>query len=76
MLWSVNTTPSLPVCAPTMPHSVSPPGQDDEVMPDAPAAAENDTGVKLEDMFNDDEDEEFPASSAPDTKMESPPSEE
>ncbi|CAL5866248.1 uncharacterized protein PFLUO_LOCUS455 [Penicillium psychrofluorescens] len=59
-----------------MPHSVSPPGQDDEVMPDAPAAAENDTGVKLEDMFNDDEDEEFPASSAPDTKMESPPSEE
>lgn len=46
-------------------------------MPDAPAATVNDTGVKLEDMFNDDdEDEEFPASSAPDTKMESPPSEE
>jgi DNA primase small subunit len=49
-------------------------------MPDAPATDatnENDTGVKLEDMFNDDdENEEFPAPRAPDTKMESPPAEE
>ncbi|KAI9925663.1 hypothetical protein ASPWEDRAFT_41789 [Aspergillus wentii DTO 134E9] len=64
-----------------MPHSVSPgnsPSQrnDDEVMPDAPPtdsaapAAENETsGVKLEDLFNDDDDE-YPASSAPDTKAE------
>ena len=53
---------------------------EDEVLPDAPAAdsATNDqdekegTGVKLEDLFNgdDDDDEEYPASSAPDNKME------
>ncbi|KAJ5614460.1 DNA primase small subunit [Penicillium herquei] len=57
-----------------MPHSVSPkqsPSQnDDEAMPDAPAEG---NGVKLEDMFEDDDDEEFPASSARDVKMESSP---
>lgn len=59
-----------------MPHSISPPGSatrnDDEAMPDAPAEG---NGVKLEDMFDDDDDEEFPASSAPvqDLKMESSP---
>ncbi|KAJ5115874.1 hypothetical protein N7456_000222 [Penicillium angulare] len=59
-----------------MPHSVSPPDSaprnDDEAMPDAPTEG---NGVKLEDMFDDDEDEEFPASSAPgqDVKMESSP---
>lgn len=66
-----------------MPHSVSPGSRShenggDEVLPDAPAGQEEreGTGVKLEDMFNDDGDEEFPASSAPGhTKMEesSPP---
>lgn len=63
------------------PHSEN----DNEVLPDAAPAEpasdtpkeDNDTpanegGVKLEDMFNDD-DEEFPASSAPDVKMESSP---
>lgn len=56
-----------------MPHSVSPKRNDDEAMPDASA----DTGgIKLEDMFNDDENDEFPASSAPDVKMESPPAPE
>lgn len=58
-----------------MPHSVSPPGSaaqnDDEMLPDAPAA---ENGVKLEDMFNDDDDDdEFPASEAHDVKMESSP---
>lgn len=63
-----------------MPHSVSPGSRqhengEDEVLPDAPAGQEEErgTGVKLEDMFDDDEDgdEEFPASSAPDrTKTE------
>lgn len=56
-----------------MPHSVSPPGSaaqnDDEMLPDAPAA---ENVVKLEDMFNDDDDE-FPASEAHDVKMESSP---
>jgi DNA primase small subunit len=77
-----------------MPHSVSPndsprPDGEDEVLPDAPPVdipakeedSEMDTAkptVKLEDMFNGDEDEdeddeEFPASSAADTKMESSP---
>ena len=60
-----------------MPHSVSPagsPSRDDEELPDAPVenATEN-GGVKLEDMFNDDDDEEFPASSAQDVKMETSP---
>lgn len=60
-----------------MPHSVSPAGstdRKDEEMTDAPApvAAEN-GGVKLEDMFDGDDDEEFPASSAQDVKMESSP---
>ncbi len=60
-----------------MPHSASPaasPSRDDEELPDAPL--ENTTengGVKLEDMFNDDDDEEFPASSAQEVKMESSP---
>ena len=60
-----------------MPHSASPaasPSRDDEELPDAPL--ENTTengGVKLEDMFNDDDDEEFPASSVQEVKMESSP---
>lgn len=63
-----------------MPHSVSPaasPSRDDEELPDAPveSATEN-GGVKLEDMFNDDDDEEFPAPSAQDVKMESSPAPE
>ncbi|KAJ5538436.1 DNA primase small subunit [Penicillium pulvis] len=57
-----------------MPHSVAtmePPAQpDNETLPDAPEEA---NGVKLEDMFDDDDDEEFPASSARDVKMESSP---
>ena len=56
-----------------MPHSVTPPGSaaqnDDEMLPDAPA---HENGVKLEDIFNDDDDE-FPASEAQDVKMESSP---
>ncbi|KAJ5115042.1 hypothetical protein NUU61_000801 [Penicillium alfredii] len=56
-----------------MPHSVSPKRNDDEAMPDASAET---GGIKLEDMFNDDENDEFPASSAPDVKMESPPAPE
>lgn len=68
-----------------MPHSVSPGSRsqengEDEILPDAPAGQEEreGTGVKLEDMFNDDDDgdDEFPASSVPDrTKVEgsSPP---
>lgn len=59
-----------------MPHSVSPASsnRDDEELPDAPVESPTETGgVKLEDMFNDDDDEEFPASSAHDVKMESSP---
>ncbi|EPS26799.1 hypothetical protein PDE_01738 [Penicillium oxalicum 114-2] len=58
-----------------MPHSVSPksPRGDDEELPDAPSVGEKEvSGVKLEDMF-DDEDDDFPASSAQDVKMESSP---
>lgn len=62
-----------------MPHSVSPPtgspgrGDDDELLPDALAPTENGgVAVQLQDLFNDDDNEEFPASSAADTKMESP----
>ncbi|KAJ5594192.1 uncharacterized protein N7459_000400 [Penicillium hispanicum] len=56
-----------------MPHSVSPtdsPGPKDEEMLDAPAGT---SGVKVEDLFDDDDDEEFPASSTRDVKMESSP---
>lgn len=59
-----------------MPHSVSPSGspeRNDEEMTDAPAAPAPERGVKLEDMFDGDDDEEFPASSAQDVKMESSP---
>jgi DNA primase small subunit len=59
-----------------MPHSVSSasPNREDEELPDAPVESATETGgVKLEDMFNDDDDEEFPASSAQDVKMESSP---
>ena len=72
-----------------MPHSVGsnePVPQnngDDEILPDAPAGTENneapeaqkaDTNMKLEDLFaDDDDDEEFPASSAADVKMRSSP---
>lgn len=60
-----------------MPHSTSPvdsPNQNDEEMTDAPAPAATENGaVKLEDMFDGDDDDEFPASSAQDTKMESSP---
>lgn len=75
-----------------MPHSVSSndptprDNDDDEVLPDAPAAeAENnetaseqktETGIKLEDLFaggEDDDDDEFPASSAPHAKITSSP---
>lgn len=75
-----------------MPHSTSPEktvhDNDDEVLPDAPPAdpqsdAKDDNGtsanpagrVKLEEMFNDDDDE-FPASSAPDMKMGTSPARE
>lgn len=75
-----------------MPHSESPEKSphenDDEILPDAASAdprldageandtsANDDRRVKLEDMFHDD-DEEFPASSAPDTKMETSPAPE
>ena len=53
-----------------MPHSVSPGSAHDADMPDAPSApAESSTeNVKLEEMFDDDDDE-FPAG---DVKMESP----
>lgn len=72
-----------------MPHSVSsnespPPDRgDDEVLPDAPPAADNanapeeqkaGANVRLEDLFaDDDDDEEFPASSVADVKMASSP---
>lgn len=61
-----------------MPHSVSPAASpnrnnDDEMLPDAPPEAPTESGgVKLEEMFDDDDDE-FPASSARDVKMESSP---
>jgi DNA primase small subunit len=62
---------------PAMPHSVSPNGSSDrkdEEMMDAPAPASTENGdVKLEDMFDGDDDEEFPASSAQEVKMESSP---
>ncbi|KAJ5885252.1 DNA primase small subunit [Penicillium taxi] len=51
-----------------MPHSIppeaSPSRNDEEMLPDA----STDNGVKLEDMFDDDENDEFPASSR-DVKM-------
>lgn len=59
-----------------MPHSVSPTDSvegKDEAMTDAPAASVPEGGVKLEDMFDGDDDEEFPASSAQDVKMQSSP---
>lgn len=62
-----------------MPHLISPvesSGRNDEEMTDAPAAPEPTTengGVKLEDMFDGDDDEEFPPSSVQDVKMESSP---
>lgn len=72
-----------------MPHSVgsneSAPSDhgDDEVLPDAPPAADNadapseqkpEPNVKLEDLFvDDDDDDEFPASSVADVKMSSSP---
>lgn len=72
-----------------MPHFVSSndptprDNDDDEVLPDAPAAeAENnetageqktETGIKLEDLFAGEEDDEFPASSAPHAKITSSP---
>lgn len=71
-----------------MPHSVtsndSAPRDngDDEILPDAPAPEINeaseeqrtDTNIKLEDLFaEDDDDDEFPASSAADVKMRSSP---
>ena len=55
-----------------MPHSISPTdssGQKDEDMADAPVST---GGVGVEDLFGDD-DEEFPASSRKDMKMESSP---
>lgn len=56
-----------------MPHSVSPgksrspDNAEDEIMQDAPATnnAQEGPGVRLEEMFDDDDDDEFPASSAP-----------
>jgi len=42
-------------------------------MTDAPSAPAAEGGVKLEDLFDGDDDEEFPASSAQDAKMESSP---
>lgn len=68
-----------PNSLPAMPHSISPvesSGRNDEEMADAsaaPAPATENGGVKLEDMFDGDDDEEFPASSAQDVKMESSP---
>lgn len=60
-----------------MPHpvpSAASPSRDDEELPDAPLEITTENGgVKLEDMFNDDDDEEFPASSAQEVKMESSP---
>ncbi|KAK5790395.1 hypothetical protein VI817_007682 [Penicillium citrinum] len=59
-----------------MPHPVSPTGsprKDDEELPDAPVEGNKENGVKVEDLFNDDSDEEFPASTGQDVKMESSP---
>lgn len=69
------------------PEHAQPSDHDNEVLPDAaPTDPQSDSngndnattnqagGVKLEDLFNDDDDEEFPTSSAPDTKMEEPSS--
>lgn len=70
------------------PSETTPPSDNDnEVLPDAPADNPPDTkesndatstneagGVKLEDMFNDDDDDEFPAPSAPDSKVDVPSS--
>lgn len=59
-----------------MPHPVSPTGSprmDDEELPDAPAEENKENGVKVEDLFNDDSDEEFPTSTGQDVKMESSP---
>lgn len=60
-----------------MPHSVSPASSrehNDEEMTDVPVAPAPEGGVKLEDMFDgDDDEEEFPASSAQDVKMQSSP---
>ncbi|KAJ6157796.1 hypothetical protein N7470_005388 [Penicillium chermesinum] len=70
-IWDDTNSPPL-----TMPHSVTSSGSaaqnDDEMLPDAPAG----NGVKLEDMFDGDDDEEFPASEAQDVKMESSPAPE
>ncbi|KAJ5668160.1 DNA primase small subunit [Penicillium maclennaniae] len=58
-----------------MPHSLSPvgsPERKDEETADAPVAPAPAGGVKLEDMFDGDDDE-FPASSAQDVKMQSSP---
>jgi hypothetical protein len=61
--------------SPTMPHSTSPgSAQNDDEMPDAPAVeTSTENNVKLEDMFNDDDDE-FPDTQ--DVKMDSPPAKE
>lgn len=71
-----------------MPHSLSSNDSaprdngDDEILPDAPAMANNEvpeeqkaeTNIRLEDLFaDDDDDDEFPASSAADVKMRSSP---
>jgi DNA primase small subunit len=59
-----------------MPHSVSPASlreRNDEEMTDVSVAPAPEGGVKLEDMFDGDDDEEFPASSAQDVKMQSSP---
>jgi DNA primase small subunit len=42
-------------------------------MTDVSVAPAPEGGVKLEDMFDGDDDEEFPASSAQDVKMQSSP---
>lgn len=53
-----------------MPHSLSGSAQNDDDMPDAPPVeASTENNVKLEEMFNDDDDE-FPTTG--DVKMESP----
>jgi hypothetical protein len=53
-------------------HEIAPTGEDrmDTESPSGPAAKE---GMHLEDMFDDDDDEEFPALSAPEVKHEEPP---
>lgn len=68
---------SIPIPLPAMPHSVSPNGSSDrkdEEMTDAPAPVSTENGaIRLEDMFDGDDDKEFPASSAQDAKKESSP---